>query len=128
MSVTCLRSDVLRAVHARLIQAYGGLQGIRDGNALESAIARPRHLHNYTGEVRIGALAASLSWAILRNHPFADGNKRVALAAFVMSVQLNHHQLVCSEPEETAMVLNAAASKISEDEWTAWALGVVMPR
>ena len=81
MSVVYLRSNVLRDVHARLVQTYGGLPGIRDESALESAVARPIQLHNYTGEVRIGALAASLSWAILRNHPFADGNKRVALAA-----------------------------------------------
>ena len=128
MSVTYLRSDVLRAVHAQLIHTYGGLPGIRDENALESAVARPKQLHNYTGEVRVGAIAASLSWAILRNHPFADGNKRVALAAFVMSVQLNGHRLTCSESEETAMVLNAAASKASEAEWTAWALRVVVPR
>ncbi len=107
MSVTYLRSDVLRAVHARLIQTYGGLSGIRDENALESAVARPRQLHTYLGEDRIAVIAASLSWAILRNHPFADGNKRVALAAFVMAVQLNHHRLTCSESEETAMVLRS---------------------
>ena len=127
MTFTYLRGDVLRAVHAQLIQTYGGLPGIRDEGALESAIARPRQLHIYTGEVRIAALAASLPWAILRTHPFADGNKRVALAALVMSAHLNHHRLTCSQSEETAMVLNAAASGISEDEWTAWALRVVVP-
>lgn len=128
MSIEFLRSDVLRTVHAQLIQTYGGLQGIRDDNAFESAVARPRQLHRYTGEIRIAAIAASLSWAILRNHPFMDGNKRVALAALVMSVQLNRHRMACSELEETAMIFNAAASRISEDEWTAWALHVVAPR
>lgn len=128
MSIEFLRSDVLRTVHSQLIQTYGGLQGVRDDNALESAVTRPRQLHNYTGEIRVGAITASLSWAILRNHPFVDGNKRMALAALVMSVQLNQHRLTCSESEETAMVYNAAASKISEDEWTAWALRVVVPR
>ena len=128
MSLEFLRSDVLRTVHAQLIQTYGGLSGIRDDNALESAVARPRQLHRYTGEVRVAAIAASLSWAILRNHPFTDGNKRMALAAFVMSVHLNRHRITCSEPEETAIVFNAAASSISEDEWTAWALRVVAPR
>lgn len=128
MSLTFLRSDVLRAVQAQLIQTYGGLPGIRDGNALESAVARPRQLQNYTGEVRIGALAASLAWAILRNHPFVDGNKRVALAALVMSVQLNDHRLACSEAEETAMVFQAASAEISEEQWTAWALRVVVAK
>ena len=62
MSVTYLRSDVLRTVHAHLIQTYGGIEGIRDENALESAVARPKQLHHYTGEARIGLLAASLPW------------------------------------------------------------------
>ena len=123
-----MRSDVLRVIHARLIQTYGGLKGIRDENALESPVARPQHLNSYTGEVRVGAIAASLAWAILRNHPFADGNKRVALAAFVMSVELNQHRITCSQFEETAMVLQAASSTMSEDEWTAWAMLVVVPR
>lgn len=128
MSITFLRSDVLRTVHAQLIQTYGGLQGVRSKDGLESAVARPRQLHNYNGEERIGAIAASLAWAILRNHPFADGNKRVALACLVMSAELNGHQLTCTEAEETAMVLKAAGSEISEDDWTAWALRAVQPK
>ena len=128
MTVTFLRSDVLRTVHAQLIQSYGGLPGVRSDNGLESAVARPKQLHNYTGEARVGAIAASLAWALLRNHPFADGNKRVALAAFVMSAELNAHRLTCSEAEETAMILKAAGSEISEEEWKAWALRVVVPR
>lgn len=125
MILTFLRSDVLRTVQAQLIQTYGGLPGVRNEDGLESAVARPRQMHNYTGEERIGAVAASLAWALLRNHPFADGNKRIALAAFVMSAELNGHRLTCSEAEETAMILKAAGSEISEDEWTAWALHVV---
>ncbi len=127
MSVTYVRGDVLRNVHTRLIQTYGGLGGVRDENALESAVARPQQMGNYTGEIRIGAVAASLAWAILRSHPFADGNKRVALAALVMSAQLNGYRLNCSESEETAMVIQAAGASISEDEWMAWALRVVVP-
>lgn len=127
MKVTFLRSDVLRTVHGQLIQTYGGLGGIRSEDGLESAVARPKQLHNYTGEVRIGALAASLAWALLRNHPFADGNKRIALAAFVMSADLNGHRLTCSEAEETAMILKAADSAVSEGEWTGWALRVMKP-
>ena len=125
MSLTFLRSDVLRTVQAQLIQTYGGLPGVRNEDGLESAVARPQQMHNYTGEERVGVIAASLAWALLRNHPFADGNKRIALAALVMSAELNGHRLTCSEAEETAMILKAAGSEISEDEWIAWALHVV---
>lgn len=128
MSLVFVRSDVLRTVHERLIQSYGGLQGIRSNDGLESAVARPRQLHCYTGETRVGAIAASLAWALLRNHPFVDGNKRAALAAFVMSAELNKHRLTCSEAEETAMIVKAASADIDEGKWTDWALRIVAPK
>ena len=120
MKVEFVRADVLRNVHGRLIENYGGLPGVRDENGLESATARPRHLQHYSGEERIGVLAASLGWALLRNHSFADSNKRTALAAVTMALELNKYRLTCTEVEETAMVLRAAAGELSEEEWTAW--------
>ncbi len=50
MSLTFLRSDVLRVVQAQLIQTYGGLPGVRNENGLESAVGRPKQVHTYTGE------------------------------------------------------------------------------
>ena len=104
------------------------LGGMRDRNGLESALARPRQLQHYTAEARIGALAASLAWSLIRNHPFTDGNKRTAFLAFALTAKLNNHGIICSRVEETAMTLKAASSTISEDEWTAWALRVITPR
>jgi len=63
----------------------------------------------------------------VRNHPFADGNKRAAFAGLTMFLELNGYRLSCSEVEETAMVLRAAASEINEDEWTAWVVRNVEP-
>ncbi len=128
MKIEYVRSDALRNVHGRLIETYGGLQGVRDENGLESAIARPKQLAHYSSEIRIPVLSASLGWALLRNHPFADGNKRVALAAINMAVDINNFRLACSEVEETAMVLRAASSAITEEQWTAWVEGVVASR
>ncbi len=115
-----VRADVLRNVHGHLIETYGGLPGVRDENGLESAMARPRPVQHYSEEERVGILAASLGWALLRNHPLVDGNKRAALAAITMVLELNGQRLTCSEVEETAMVLRAAGGEISEEEWTAW--------
>ena len=120
MSWEFVRADALRNVHGRLIERYGGLSGVRDGNALESAIARPANLEAYGGADSAGVLAAALPWAIVRNHPFVDGNKRAALAALVMFTDLNGLVLRCTEVEETAMVLRAAAGEIREEEWVAW--------
>jgi death-on-curing protein len=107
-------------MHQELITRYRGLAGLRDQALLESAIARPRHLATYGRDVSVQCLAAAYAWGLLRNHPFADGNKRVALAALVVFLDLNGLELKCSEAEETAMILRAAAGEIKEAALAAW--------
>lgn len=69
-------ADVL-GMHAVLIQRYGGAPGVRDPGALESALFRPQ-----TGYYEdIVAEAAALLESLAINHPFVDGNKRIAFAA-----------------------------------------------
>ena len=65
-------------------------------------------------------LAAGYGWRILTNRPFAEGNKRMALAAMVTCLEMNGFTWNCGEVEETAMVLRAAAKEMKEDEWEAW--------
>ena len=120
MSIHFVRTDVLRNVHGRLIERYGGLPGIRDDNALESSASRPRNLQAYGEATSIAELGAAISWSLLRNHPFVDGNKRIAFAALTIFLELNGHSLTCSEVEETAMILRAAAGEMSEAQWAAW--------
>jgi death-on-curing protein len=127
VSFEFVRADVLRNVQRRIIERYGGVAGIRDDNSLESAIGRPRNLVDFGNESSVAVLGAALAWALLRNHPFADGNKRAAFAGLAMFLELNGHRLTCSEVEETAMVLRAAATEIDEKEWTAWVERSVAP-
>jgi death-on-curing protein len=127
MSIVFVRADVLRNVHDRLIERYGGVAGVRDENALESAVGRPRNIQTYTGVTSIPHLAATLPWAILRNHPFADGNKRTAFAALTIFLDRNGYELKCTEVEETGMILRAAASEITEEQWIAWVERVAAP-
>ncbi len=127
MSFEFVRADVLRNVQGRIIERYGGLAGVRDNGALESAIARPQNLEAYGEVTSVGGLGAALAWTLVRNHPFADGNKRAAFAGLTMFFELNGYRLSCSEVEETAMVLRAAASEITEDEWTEWVMRNVEP-
>jgi death-on-curing protein len=75
-----LGEGVLLAVHEQQIAEHGGSPGIRDRGLLESALAQPQNKPAY-GAVDAAALAAAYAWGIARNHPFIDGNKRVALLA-----------------------------------------------
>ena len=126
MRIEFLRADVLRNVQARLIETYGGLPGVRDENALEAAVGRPKNLQS-DGEVdSIAVLAACVSWALIKSHAFNDGKKRMGFAALVMFLDLNGYRPNCSEVEETAMTLRAAASEIDEAAWTAWVEAVAV--
>ena len=118
---------MVRAIHSDLIEHYGGRYGLRDLGLLESAVARPQQLANYQPESSVAQLASVLGWGLLKNHAFLDGNKRIALAAMITFLRLNGHHLTCSEVEETAMVLRAAASELTETDWTAWVRKVVAP-
>ncbi len=115
-----LTAAAVVAIHNELIARYGGVSGERAAASLESAIARPKHLAAYKRGVAVPELAAAYAWGLLRKHPFVDGNKRIALAAMAVFLDLNGGELTCSEAEETAMVLRAAASEISERLWSEW--------
>jgi len=82
--------DVL-TIHAILIQRYGGTHGIRDRNALESALFRLRS--GYYAD--IVAEAAALMESLANNHPFVDGNKRVAFAAIDIFLRMNGYRINC---------------------------------
>jgi death on curing protein len=115
-----LTANAVQAVHEELIARYGGVSGLRDGGLLASAVARPQHLAAYGRNPSVASLAAAYAWGLLRNHRFLDGNKRTALAAMVVFLELNGRELSCDEAEETAMVLRAAAGEITEQAWTEW--------
>ena len=115
---------MVRAIHSDLIQRYGGSYGLRDAGLLESALSRPQHLEHYQPDANVGRLAATLGWGLVKNHAFVDGNKRIAIAAMITFLKLNGYRLECTEVEETLMVLRAAGSELSEEEWTAWVVRV----
>lgn len=81
--------DEVIAVHARLIARFGGSLGIRDRNALESALARPQSGY-YSDLIEEGA---ALWESLSQNHPFIDGNKRVAVTVVAAFLSINGYRL-----------------------------------
>lgn len=83
--VQFLSRDEVLAIHDRVVEAFGGAKGIRDLGLLESALYRPR-----SGYYRdLAEMAAALFESLIMNHPFADGNKRVAFFATDVFLRLN---------------------------------------
>ena len=109
------------AIHARQVAEHGGSPGMRDRAALESALARPRQLLAYGGEdVDLPALAAAYAFGIARNHPFVDGNKRVAYVVCRTFLVVNGWDLVGDLAERYPVMLSLAAGEIGEPEFAAW--------
>lgn len=108
------------AMHTELITRYGGSPGLRDAGLLSSALARPVNVHGYEPEASVARLAAALGWGLAKNHAFLDGNKRIALAAIVVFLEINGHELTCSEAEETDAMLRISASEMKENQWEQW--------
>ena len=74
-----LKIEVALAVHRMLLAEHGGGRGVRDEALLESALTRPQQRFAYDEESTPYDLAATLSYGLAKNHPFVDGNKRIAL-------------------------------------------------
>jgi death on curing protein len=108
-----------RAIHAQLISEYGGAAGERDTNLLEAALARPRHLFTY-GKPSLFDLAAAYGFSFARNHPFVDGNKRMALAAIAVFLDLNGRELIAGELETLETMRYLAAGRITQAELASW--------
>jgi death-on-curing protein len=111
---------VVDAVHLDMLRTHGGFRGIRDENALESALARPRHRYAYARRANLPALAASYGYGLARNHPYRDGNKRTAFLVMIVFLELNGRELEASEAEVVTMMLKLSAGELSEAALAVW--------
>jgi death on curing protein len=88
-SVQFLSCDELLEIHAKLIKRYGGPAGVRDAGLLESALFRPQ-----TGYYNdLAEMGAALFESLILNHPFVDGNKRIAFFGTDVFFRLNGHKM-----------------------------------
>lgn len=111
---------VVDAVHLDQIREHGGLAGLRDENALQSALARPRQKWHYEKSTDLPTLAAAYGFSLCRNHPYRDGNKRVAFVVMVVFLELNRLTFDASEVEVVTVMLQLAAGRLSEEELADW--------
>jgi death on curing protein len=116
--VWLLRETVL-AMHDLLIAEFGGAAGVRDEGLLDSALSRPQNLLAYE-RPSIFDLAASLAFGLIKNHPFLDGNKRVAFTAAVTFLHVNGRRVHATEVDATVRTLALAAGDMTEAEYAAW--------
>ena len=109
------------ASHRRQLAVFGGSGGLRDRGGLEAAVARPRM--TFGGEdlyPDVAAKASALLHSLVMNHPFVDGNKRVAAMAGELFLIANGVQLTAGDEELTEMVLVAAQGRLDAEAIAIW--------
>jgi len=114
-----LKLEQILRLHQQLIEKFGGTTELRDQGLLESAIEMPaaqfggEYLHKSVPE-----MAAAYLFHLCRNHPFVDGNKRVALASAEVFLNVNGWQLAASNDQLETVTLSVTASEMEKQELT----------
>ena len=119
--IVYLSKEQVLSLHEKIIKATGGSHGLGDDSALESAIARP--CATFDGDDLYPSpaeKAAALMHSLAMNHPFIDGNKRIAVTSAELFLEINGYQLTASDDELEEITLALASSKLDKDELMVW--------
>jgi death-on-curing protein len=108
-------------IHRILIQKFGGLQGIRDQNALKSAIIRPfGGYDNVEFYPTTEEKAAAILESIVKNHPFIDGNKRSGYVLMRLTLMNHGKDVNATQEEKYAFIIAIASGKLDFQQIADW--------
>ena len=110
-------------IHRKSIDRFGGIHGLRDGGALESAVQAAENRFYYESE-DVAKLAATYAFHLSQAHAFLDGNKRIAAAVAGVFLEINGYRLDATQNEVIELFLAIAAGEMSreavEEKFAAW--------
>jgi death-on-curing protein len=118
---------VVEAVQFDLVREHGGMPGLRDEHILEAALARPRQRLAYAPHADLAEMAAGYGHGLARNHPFHDGNKRIAFVTMAVFLELNGVELEATEGEAVTAMLALAAGELDEAGLAMWLRSRIAP-
>ena len=111
---------IILAIHEEQLAQHGGGVGLRDGGLLDSALARPVNTAAYNPEADAATLAAAYAFGIAKNHPFIDGNKRIAYVALEFFLDVNGYDFIAPDADSVIAMLGIASGDWTGDEFVAW--------
>ena len=123
-----LTVDEVLSLHDDAIARFGGSPGVRDAGLLDSAVAQPQA--GFGGVELYPTLAekaAAIGYALVKNHAFIDGNKRVGLAALDVFLRLNGYRIPSDPDGVEATILAVADGSLSRAGLAAWVAANVVP-
>lgn len=119
--ITWITKAAVLAIHDQQIAEHGGSPDLRDGNLLESALARPQNLFAYGNpEPDLAALAAAYAFGIAQNHAFIDGNKRTSFVVTRTFLILNGLDITANQIERLTVWIDLGAGRLSEQALADW--------
>ena len=107
-------------LHDRLIALHGGAAGVRDDGLLQSALARPQQHYAYADTPDLIEMATVYTAGIVRNHPFADGNKRTGFVVGILFLELNGYRFTATQENAAQAVIELAAGTLDEAGYTSF--------
>jgi death on curing protein len=115
-----LNREQIILLHQKLIDDFGGMPRLRDAALLDSAIGRYRSGY-YQDQIEE---AAALMESLLINHPFLDGNKRIAVSAAFVSLMVHGYVIQLNEPEAFEFIITSIeTNSVSKEKLEAWIRG-----
>ncbi|UTC67283.1 MULTISPECIES: type II toxin-antitoxin system death-on-curing family toxin [unclassified Treponema] len=107
----------VKEIHRSLINATGGIDGIRDEGLLDSALHSPFQTFNRK-ELYVDIIdkAAQLCYALIQNHPFIDGNKRIGVHVMLIFLELNNKKMIYTQKDLVDLGLGIASGEITRNK------------
>jgi death-on-curing protein len=110
----------LLLLHQESLTEFGGAPGLRDEGLLDSALARPQNIRAYLTQSTIPELAAAYCVGLAKNHPFIDGNKRVAFLSIGVFLAINGYQLIADQLDAIRTMMAVATGEVDEATLADW--------
>ncbi|MBR4760833.1 MAG: type II toxin-antitoxin system death-on-curing family toxin [Lachnospiraceae bacterium] len=118
-----LSKEQVLLLHSQLIEEFGGSDGVRDYNLLDSALENP--FQSFAGEelyLTIQAKAARLGFGLIKNHPMLDGNKRLGTHTMLVFLAVNGIEMRYTQKELYETILSVAAGSLDYEGLLQWVL------
>ena len=121
MAIRFVPEELVLTIHSDLLRRYGGRSGVRDQNLLQSALAQPKiTVGGKFAHKTIFEKAAAYGYHVCKNHPFIDGNKRVAFVLMDIFLQMNGWDMVAHEEDAYSVMVDLSSRNLSKSQLAAW--------
>lgn len=115
-----INAKALELLHDEGLALFGGSRGMRDKGLCQSVLARPQNTFANEEDCTVEGLAAAYCFGLAKNHPFVDGNKRVAFLAIGLFLGLNGYRLQADQIDAIRTILGVASGEVDEAMLSTW--------